>query len=636
MKKGICALLLAFMLTLGLSGSVCATSSPAYTTDYLSTEVTVNRDNTYNVRQTFTVTFTEPAHGLYFYVPMDGTYYTTVDGKETEIPYHAAVTHIDVEGWETDISTENGSKVIRAGSEDTTVTGTQTFVLTYTWDPGADRVSGFDMVYLNLLKGWQTGVTAGDFTITLPEDVDASAVTFIVGAYGATQTERTDFSVSGNVITGALNRPLQEGENITLYIHLRDGYFVGARTGDEWNFVPVTVSIVVLVVSIALWLTKGRKGAAPPEPVTFYPPDGMTPAQVGTIIDGAAENKEVLSLLIYFADKGYLTIEDKGDDSFVFHKLKDLPEDAETFEKSVFFGLFPGKREESTTEHLSQTFPNHVASAKEEIKAWFEWPERRLVEPVSQKVCNLLKWLIFVPFFALGATIGYRINGYFDLPTVLVCSCLVGIVGNVFTELFVDTYAKKDGMQKSSARRRLIIFALLTAIIDMVVIFLSPNAFVGLFCLIVTLAIAILSLNAGKLTPQGNQWIGEVRGFKHFIETAEADRIRVLVDENPSYFYNILPYAYVLGVTDQWAKKFENMAIAPPAWYIGYGGYDMFDIMLFNYHMHHAMNCFTTDLTIPSDAGSGGFGGGGFTGGGFGGGGGFSGGGGGGTGGGSW
>ena len=41
------------------------------------------------------------------------------------------------------------------------------------------------------------------------------------------------------------------------------------------------------------------------------------------------------------------------------------------------------------------------------------------------------------------------------------------------------------------------------------------------------------------------------------------------MEEDPSYFYNILPYAYVMGLTDKWIKAVENIAVPPADWYDG-------------------------------------------------------------------
>ena len=137
--------------------------------------------------------------------------------------------------------------------------------------------------------------------------------------------------------------------------------------------------------------------------------------------------------------------------------------------------------------------------------------------------------------------------------------------------------------------------------------------------------------------------MGRLLGLRRFIETAEAPRINALVEENPNYFYDILPYAYVMGVTKKWAKRFEHVQVEPPVWYGGTYDMPVFNTIYFANSMSdfgHAVNSNAT-FSIPDTSSNGGFTGGsggssfggGFSGG-FGGG--FSGGGGGGGGGGFW
>nr|MCR4804932.1 DUF2207 domain-containing protein [Clostridia bacterium] len=65
------------------------------------------------------------------------------------------------------------------------------------------------------------------------------------------------------------------------------------------------------------------------------------------------------------------------------------------------------------------------------------------------------------------------------------------------------------------------------------------------------------------------QILGQIKGFREFIQKAELDKINRLVEQDPDYFYNILPYAYVFGLTDKWAKNFDKLAVSPPEWYSG-------------------------------------------------------------------
>ena len=55
--------------------------------------------------------------------------------------------------------------------------------------------------------------------------------------------------------------------------------------------------------------------------------------------------------------------------------------------------------------------------------------------------------------------------------------------------------------------------------------------------------------------------LGKLRGFKNFLETVEKEQLEALVMENPNYFYDILPYTYVLEVSYKWIEKFESISL---------------------------------------------------------------------------
>ena len=94
---------------------------------------------------------------------------------------------------------------------------------------------------------------------------------------------------------------------------------------------------------------------------------------------------------------------------------------------------------------------------------------------------------------------------------------------------------------------------------------------------LVTFALAIISILvtfiiSGKIksrTSYGTEILGRILGFKRFLETAEKRKLEMLLEENSSYFYNILPFTIVLGVSDLWADKFKDLSVEPPQWYSG-------------------------------------------------------------------
>ncbi|MGC4020220.1 MAG: DUF2207 domain-containing protein [Muricomes sp.] len=150
--------------------------------------------------------------------------------------------------------------------------------------------------------------------------------------------------------------------------------------------------------------------------------------------------------------------------------------------------------------------------------------------------------------------------------------------------------------------------------------------------LIMTGALVIMAGFMKSRTPQCVEWMGHLAGLREFIETAELDRMNELAKTNPEWFYHIIPYAYVFGLSDIFAEKLKSISFPAPEWYSSYQSYTFFDYYMFNRLMVSGLDRTAATLSVPkpetSGGGSGGFGGmsggGGFSGGGFGGGGGGS------------
>ena len=145
---------------------------------------------------------------------------------------------------------------------------------------------------------------------------------------------------------------------------------------------------------------------------------------------------------------------------------------------------------------------------------------------------------------------------------------------------------------------------------------------IGLICILgMLLCLKLLP----KRTKYGNEILGKIRGFKNFLETVEKDKLEALVEEHPTYFYDILPYTYVLGISDKWIKKFESISIVAPTWYAGNGDFNLNSFSSFiNDTMSSAESSMSSSPSSSSNGSSGGSSGGGSSGGGSGGGGGGS------------
>lgn len=143
-----------------------------------------------------------------------------------------------------------------------------------------------------------------------------------------------------------------------------------------------------------------------------------------------------------------------------------------------------------------------------------------------------------------------------------------------------------------------------------------PILYTGLIAVIIC---SICLYHLKKRNKQALSVLGNLLGFKKFIETAERNRLQTLVEKDPQYFYNVLPYAYLFGISDKWINKFEGIMKLQPDWYTGEH---------FNCNSFRRFSDSVRSVSIPSTVNGGvstsSGGGGGFSGGGGGGGGGGS------------
>lgn len=593
-------------------------------------QVQVNENNTYNVTENITADFYESHHGIERLIPQKVTASRYVNGEYDTSNYRILVSGVEA-NTQSSVETSDGYYDIRLGDPDVTVTGVQNYMLQYTYDPGDDGYDTFDDFYYNIIgTQWDVPIDNVTFTITMPKEFDKSKIGFNLGSEGTSGYEPSDleYSVEGNVITGKVNRTLYPNEALTIRLELPNGYYVGARQNTGPVNSLIIASLVLLGIGLLLAIIFIRK-KKPVQTVEFYPPEGMTSADVGYVIDGLVEDKDVISLLIYWADKGYMEIHQKEKSKDMeFVKLKDMPESANEYEKTMFNEMFSGRNTTSITQ-LQYKFYDTIAAAKQMVSSKYQSKDSLVFTKRSVALQNLTAFLASLPLAILVYLNVYQQT--FDTIVAIVVSTIVLGFSYAFIALYIKSFETWLSAKRSTKVGRLIGWAIGTSLFYLIIVALSLEVF-GVAAFLpaaVALILTFIAPNFRCWTEQGALWAGRIMGLKNFIRTVELEKLKMMVNENPQYFYNVLPYAYVLGISDKWSKQFESIAIEPPRWYYGYG-YSSFNSVFFTTMLMSSMlHTQTAMLSRPntntgSFGGGGGFSGGGFSGGGFGGGGGGS------------
>lgn len=569
-----------------------------YYIDTYHVDIEVGEDNTFHITETLTYNFVQDHHGMTRVIPLWHTR-NREDGSESKI--YAKVSNVKCS--DPIASTERDSKnyTIQVGSADAYVHGEKTYTLSYDYAMGKDPLRKADELYFNIVgTEWECPIANISWEIHMPKTFDATSLGYSVGNYAASgyDTDMLQSTVTDQTITGSYAGNLNAYEGITVRCTLPEGYFI-----YKINYMPyVLVALVVLLCAILFWFT-GKEDKVIPV-ISFEPPEGYNPLDVAFVEKEAVSNTDMAALLIYLANKGYLRIEqNKGKDSFSMTKIKDYDGD-NNIEVLYMKGLFKRGNTASTKSLAKGSFYEDVAKCvtKENKKM----KEKKFFFPTAMP-----KFLYFIGACVVAGVYGILAR---SMPMTIAFAALCFVLGGLLSPVV------KEGLSNLDHKITPVVCVIIFVIAAVIFNAFAPKTWIAfVVCGIADTILALFMFFGSKRTKAGNQVYGQILGFKEFIKKAELDRLKMLVEENPSYYYDIMPYAYVLGLSDQWIENFESMHMPEPDWY---SGIDPFGDAVFYSMVRSANACATAPETSGGGSSGSGFSGGGFSGGGSGGGGG--------------
>jgi uncharacterized membrane protein len=252
--------------------------------------------------------------------------------------------------------------------------------------------------------------------------------------------------------------------------------------------------------------------------VQYEPPDSITPAEAGTLMDESADMRDVTATLVDLAVRGHLRIEERDEDvlfglfkrkEYVFRRT-DPPEGArglEPHERHVLSGIFSGGSTEVELSDLENEFYRNLPGVREDI---------------------------------FGRLVGRGL--YRSRPDKVRSNWLAGalLLGVVIIGLGAMLAAKLS---------------------------LTPLPFI-----VAGLASGLIVVAFSRIMPArtaaGARALERLLGFEEFLSRVEKDRFERVV-KTPEMFERYLPFAMAFGVERKWAKAFQNIYRQPPKWYVG-------------------------------------------------------------------
>ena len=542
-------------------------------------DILVMKDGTINVTETISPHFTGSWNGIYRTIPVR---YRTPQGFDYRL-FLNMLSITDGEGRPLKYERRRfgNYQKFKVWVPDA-FNATRTVVLNYTVPNGLKFFDDHDELYWNVTGDeWEFPILSAGAEILLPAGVKNLRAVAFTGGYGSTESA-AKVEIAENLVTLEGLRPLNFREGLTVAVAWDPGLvsrpgplrLAGLFLRSNWIF---SVPLIVFLLMFCLWYKRGRDPRLRPIAPQYEPPDQMTPAEVGTLVDNSPDMRDITSTIVDLAVRGYLVIEGQP--------------------KEHWSGL-------SSLSKMDYTFTLRKKPA--------EW---KGLQPHEEELLRAV--------FSAGTVESVSISElenrfYLYLPS---------IHGQIFDRLIGRRYYlnRPDKVKQGYLAGAVVIgiVAVLGAMgADSVGLAPAGTAVAGVLS---AGLVAVFGAFMPARTYGGARALEGVLGFEEFLNRVESDRFERIV-KTPEMFEKFLPFAMALGVEKNWAKAFADIYREPPEWYRGSGFPSGFYVGSFVSDLGH-MSTQTSAAMISSPrssggSGFGGGGGGGSSGGGFGGGGG--------------
>lgn len=556
-----------------------ASAAPARTLTIQSfkSEITVLPDGTVDVTETFVAHFAGSWQGLYRTIPIE---YETAQHLNYSLSV-SVESATDENGNKLRYETSRARgylklKIYVPDAQD----ATHTIVLHYRVQDALRFFDDHDELYWNITgNDWDVPIESASADVMLPAGTTGLHALAFTGSYGS-KSQDAKVQTSATLVSVEMQRTLEFHEGVTVVVGWDKG-IVHAPTTSQivmrflWSNWPLCIPILIFFSMFYIWFTRGRDPRGRSITVQYEPPDGLTPGEMGTLVDNSAGMRDITATLVDLAVRGYLTIEEKqkehmmglySNKDYTFHLKKKAEEwtSLKPHELSLMSGLFTNGAVDSV--ELTE-LQNHFYKTIPEIR-------NELFDSLLER------------------------NYYIHRPDTVRAGWIgAGVVGGVLVFLLGLWLANTTGM----APAPFIISAVATGAILCIFGWFMPAH-----------------------TAAGVTALDGALGFEDFLQHVESDRI-ARIEKTPALFEKFLPYAMALGVEKKWVGAFGDICKQPPSWYQGgvYGPnfYPLYFVNSLNMMSTQAASVMVSAPRSVS-SGSGFGGGGGFSGGGFGGGGG--------------
>ena len=427
-----------------------------------------------------------------------------------------------------------------------------------------DINKSYELLNFKFKDGDTNSIKKLTFKITSYKDTDFTKMKFYKGIHSTLEFKNIRLNFTSNSIEGEVREPILNNESFSCNMMFEKGYFNYIKKKD--NFLNVLFIIIALFSSIIFYLIYYFIGKDKNliSPITMSIPNDITSLDVSYIYNGYIDSTSIMSLLFELANKKYIKIE-AHKNKFLVSKIKDYDGDDKSV-KELLSCLFHDGLKIVNLKTKNKKFGENLYNTFKKIK---KYTKTKFLKDKKLYNNNIISILIFTLIISIVQILYlvfcfFSIMEYFgginDEENIMIVTCLmifnflIGILANKFYSNVNNKYKIVLGSFIT-----FIYFILYLITINHIQKGVIPLTFLDvLFSLICYFNIFLIQF-LSKRTEYGNKISGEVKGLHTFIKYTKEDKIKMLLDDNPKLFFDILPVAFAFGLTKKWLEVFKEL-----------------------------------------------------------------------------
>ena len=389
---------------------------------------------------------------------------------------------------------------------------------------------------LPLLCGFEYPVQGVSLTVMLPDNIQGRPV--FKSTYHQDNIDKIlNVSVSGNMVTGLITQQLKDHETLTMTLYVEESMFGGVnflvRTGNP----EVTPMLICAALALVYWAIFFR-GAPLLRIRRNSPPEGITAGEVSSrlTMDGA----DLTAMVFSWAQMGYVLIQLDDRGRVWLHKRMDMGNERNAFEMKIFNSLFARRDVVDGTGMRYADLARKVASVN---------PNRKTMVHPKCGNSKIFRFLFLGVQVFCGMCYAMNFTGIIAMQVIL--TMVLAALGMACGWL----------IQKAMYRLHLrglptLLIGLGSAVLWLLLGVWAGVWLIGLCCVLSQALCGLMAAYGGRRSELGRQNATQLLGLRHYLRTADRAELKRIQENDPEYFYNLLPFALALGVEVPFSRRF--------------------------------------------------------------------------------